>query len=161
MGQALRCLPRPAAGEHGGIQEPLRIRILARRGAALAGPTRNVEAMGQFGRISALGDLPPKRKLMALVRQAITLANAGPVAPRPVGSRPPKPPLSVPADLAVAFLHAPVAQRGYESLAPSRQREYVEWLDESKRAETSAKRLAQAIEWLADGKSRNWKHERR
>lgn len=131
------------------------------RGGALAEPTRNVKAMGQFGRISALGNLPPKRKPMALVRQASTLANAGPVAPCPVRSRPPKPPPSMPADLAVAFLHAPVAQGGYVSLAPSRQREYVESLEEPKRAETRAKRLAQAIEWLADGKSRKWRYERR
>jgi len=131
------------------------------RGKALAEAARNDEAMGQFGRITALGDLPPKRRLMALARQAVALADAGPIAPRPVKPRPPKPPPAVPADLAAAFLRAPVARRGYESLAPSRQREYVEWLDESKRTETRAKRLAQAIEWLAEGKSRNWKYERR
>jgi uncharacterized protein YdeI (YjbR/CyaY-like superfamily) len=48
-----------------------------------------------------------------------------------------------------------------EAFAPSHRREYIEWIVEAKREETRAKRVAQAIEWLREGKSRNWKYETR
>ncbi len=44
-------------------------------------------------------------------------------------------------------------------LSPSCKREYVEWIAEAKREETRAKRVAQAVEWIASGKSRNWKYQ--
>jgi uncharacterized protein YdeI (YjbR/CyaY-like superfamily) len=46
-----------------------------------------------------------------------------------------------------------------DGAAPSHRREYVEWIVEAKREGTRARRLAQAIDWLAQGKSRNRKYE--
>ena len=51
------------------------------------------------------------------------------------------------------------AKAAFENFSPSHRREYVEWISEAKRDETKAKRVAQAFEWIADGKSRNWKYQ--
>ena len=120
---------------------------------------RNSEAMGNFGRISTMSDLPSKRVLIGYVRKAAALKDAGPAA-RPSRKRKPRPPARVPADLAAALKKNARARRTFENFSPSHRREYIEWITEAKQAETRSRRLAQAIEWLAEGKSRNWKYER-
>ena len=122
--------------------------------------SRTAEAMGNFGRITALSDLPPKRVLVAYVRKAAKLNEAGPAA-KPSRKRRPKPAVRVPADLVAALRRNAKARRTFEGFSPSHRREYVEWITEAKREETRARRLTQALEWLADGKSRNWKYERK
>ena len=69
--------------------------------------------------------------------------------------------MRVPADLAAALKKSKKAQAGFDALSPSHKREYIEWITEAKTAETRARRLAQAIEWMAEGKSRNWKYEQK
>lgn len=49
------------------------------------------------------------------------------------------------------------AKATFETLAPSHRREYLEWITEAKREDTRAKRIATALEWLSEGKKRNWK----
>lgn len=117
------------------------------------------DAMGQFGRITSVKDLPAKRVMIAYVKKAAALNLDGvkvPKAPkaRTTGS------LSIPADLAAALERNRKALDTFDAFSTSHKREYVEWLTEAKRADTRAKRLEQAIEMLADGKSRNWKYQR-
>ena len=116
------------------------------------------EAMGQFGRITTLKDLPPKAQLVKLVKQVAALIDAGEKPARAVKSTP-KPPPKAPEDLAVALARNAKARKTFEAFSPTNQREYVEWLEEAKRAETREKRLAQAIEWMTEGKSRHWKYQ--
>jgi uncharacterized protein YdeI (YjbR/CyaY-like superfamily) len=66
----------------------------------------------------------------------------------------------VPPDLAVALKGNARARSTFEGFSPSRRREYVDWIVEAKGEDTRARRLAQAIAWMAEGKSRNWKYER-
>jgi uncharacterized protein YdeI (YjbR/CyaY-like superfamily) len=129
------------------------------QGKAVVGETAQSGAMGQFGRITALRDLPARRTLVSHVRRAAALRAAGTVPSRPRATRP-APPIEVPADLHAALAADPAARRTFETFAPSHQREYVEWITEAKREATRTKRIATAIEWLRDGKSRNWKYER-
>jgi uncharacterized protein YdeI (YjbR/CyaY-like superfamily) len=63
-------------------------------------------------------------------------------------------------DLAAALKRNAGARKTFEGFTPSRRRDYVEWITEAKSAETRARRLAQAIAWMAEGKSRNWKYEK-
>ncbi|HEY0413009.1 MAG TPA: YdeI/OmpD-associated family protein [Allosphingosinicella sp.] len=114
------------------------------------------DAMGQFGRLTSLADLPPRAELEALVRKAMTAIEAGP-KPRP--KKPPRPELATPDDLATALAAEPQAAATFAGFAPSCRREYVEWVIEAKRPETRAKRVAQAVAWMAEGKRRNWKYE--
>ncbi len=115
------------------------------------------EAMGQFGRIEALADLPSKKIITAYLRKAMALNEAGvPAATR--ARKTPRPEAEVPDDLAAALKKHAKARRAFEAFGPSQRREYVEWIVEAKRAETRAKRLATTLEWLAEGKPRNWKY---
>jgi uncharacterized protein YdeI (YjbR/CyaY-like superfamily) len=115
------------------------------------------EAMGQLGRIESLSDLPPKKTLTAWLKKAVRLNEEGVKATRSI--RPPKPPVKVPADLEKALKKNARARAAFEAFSPSHRREYVEWIEEAKREETRTKRLAKAIEWMADGKPRNWKYQ--
>jgi len=114
--------------------------------------------MGSFGKMTSVRDLPPKKELVALVRKAMALNEDGVKAPQPRTRATPRPPAEVPADLGDALRANAAARDTFERFPPSHRREYIEWLEEAKREETRRKRLAQAIEWLAEGKQRNWKY---
>ena len=128
------------------------------RGRNAADAGRAGEAMGQFGRIASLADLPSQREFKALVQAAAAQAAAQAEAPRPAAKRAAAPALASP-ELESALKGDAAARRGFESLTPGRQREYIEWIVEARREATRDKRIAQALEWLAEGKSRNWKYE--
>jgi uncharacterized protein YdeI (YjbR/CyaY-like superfamily) len=115
------------------------------------------EAMGHFGRITSISDLPNEKTLIDYVRKAAALNEAGIKAPTRAKSRA-KPPLKVPDYFRAALKKNAKANKAFENFSPSNQREYVEWITEAKREETRAKRLKTAIEWLAQGKPRNWKY---
>jgi uncharacterized protein YdeI (YjbR/CyaY-like superfamily) len=115
------------------------------------------EAMGQFGRIASLDDLPPEGELKAIVRRAADHAKE-PSKPRP--KKPPKPELETPPELSAALDANPAARATFDAFPTGARRDYVEWVVESKRPETRDKRIAQAVEWLAEGKKRHWKYEK-
>jgi len=116
------------------------------------------EAMGHLGRITSLKDLPDDKTLVKYIREAARLNEAGgPVRAKPAKQ---KPEAKVPADLAAALRKNKKAAATFKNFSPSNRREYVEWIMEAKRPETRATRLAMTIEWLAQGKSRNWKYEK-
>ena len=117
-------------------------------------------AMGQFGRITSLDDLPPKRVMAGYVKTAMRLNEEGVKKPSRPAAKTRKPPVVVPDDMAVALRRNRKAAAAFEAFSPSHRREYVEWITEAKRAETRARRLETAIEWIAEGRSRNWKYER-
>ena len=127
------------------------------RGKEVLGETgAERDAMGQFGRIESVEDLPPADVLEGLIRKAAELNEAGRKA-RP--KKPPKPAAETPSDLARALAGNAAAQATFDAFPPSARRDYVEWVVEAKRPETRAKRVAQAVEWMAEGKRRNWKYE--
>lgn len=115
------------------------------------------EAMGQLGRIERLSDLPPKRTLAAWIRKAMKLNEQGVKAPRAVRQK--RPEAKVPADLKRALSKDARARATFDGFSPSHRREYIEWIEEAKRPETREKRLATTLEWLSEGRSRNWKYE--
>ena len=127
------------------------------RSSEVLGEGATRDAMGQFGRLTSLADLPPPDALRDLVRKAMAAIDSGPAAPRP--KKPPKPELPTPDDLRAALDGAPKAAATFDNFPPSCRRDYVEWVTEAKRPETRAKRVAQTVEWLAEGKRRNWKYE--
>jgi uncharacterized protein YdeI (YjbR/CyaY-like superfamily) len=115
-------------------------------------------AMASLGRITSLADLPPDRRLSGYIRKAVSLHESdAPARPRP--ARAPAAPLPVPADLAAALKRNKTAASHFENFSPSRRKEYIQWISEAKRDETRQKRLATAVEWIAEGKPRNWKYE--
>jgi uncharacterized protein YdeI (YjbR/CyaY-like superfamily) len=119
---------------------------------------KSAEAMGQFGRITSLRDLPADATIVAMVREAARLNEEGIAIPRRRSA--PKKEAVVPPDLAAALRAAKRARTAFDDFTPGKRREYVEWLAEAKTEETRKRRLATAVAWIAEGKSRNWKYER-
>jgi uncharacterized protein YdeI (YjbR/CyaY-like superfamily) len=116
------------------------------------------EAMGQFGRITSPADLPSAAAFKALVKAAVAQMDSD--APRvPKAPAAPKAKLEMPADFASALAAAPAAQAHYQAFTPGKQREYLEWVLEAKQAATRERRIAQAVEWIGEGKARNWKYQ--
>lgn len=114
------------------------------------------EAMGSFGCIKSKADLPTAREFAAAVRKAVELNEQGVSLPRSKQAKKAAP--RMPAELRAALAKNARARATFEGFSPSHRREYVEWIAEAKRPETRAKRLATALEWLAQGKPRNWKY---
>ena len=112
--------------------------------------------MGSLGRLGALTDLPSDAALVRYIKQAAKLNESG--APRRPAKKA-KPALPDPADLAAALKKNAKAQSTWAKSPPGHRREYIEWITGAKRPETREKRLATTLEWLAEGKARNWKYE--
>ncbi|MES1180964.1 MAG: YdeI/OmpD-associated family protein [Verrucomicrobiota bacterium] len=110
----------------------------------------------KFRRITALADLPGDKILTGYIKQAVALNEAGVKTSRPKPKARQK--AAVPDYFLAALKKNQKALATFENLSPSCQEEYVEWLTEARRAETRIKRLPTAIQWLAAGKSRNWKY---
>jgi hypothetical protein len=119
----------------------------------------NEKAMGSFGRLTAIEDLPSRRTLVALVKKAKKLNDDGVKNPARVRKQPAA--VRPPAYFLTALRGNRRALATYEGFSPSNRREYVDWVTEAKTEETRTRRLATAIEWMAAGKARNWKYERR
>ena len=119
----------------------------------------NREAMGQFGRIASIKDLPSKKALTGYIKRAMKLNDDGVVAPARAKPAEPRA-LSIPDELSAALKKSPAARQHFEAFSPSKQRDYAEWITEAKTETTRARRLEQAIEWIAEGKARNWKYEK-
>ena len=128
------------------------------RHADVVGEGEPRDGMGSYGKMTSLDDLPPRTTLLAHLRKAMQLNEAGLKSPKRKPA--PRPAPDTPEDLAAALANNKAANATFDAFPPGCRREYIEWIVEAKRAETRTKRLAQAIEWMAAGKRRNWKYEK-
>jgi len=130
------------------------------KGSLIVGgdPTATREAMGHFGRITGLSDLPSEKTLIAYVRKAVQLNDAGVKSPR---SKPKEKsePLEIPQYFTTALQRNKKARATFDSFSYSKRREYVEWVTEAKREATREDRLATAVEWMAEGKGLHWRYQ--
>jgi uncharacterized protein YdeI (YjbR/CyaY-like superfamily) len=129
-------------------------------GLVLGDKHRSDGGMGQFGRITSLEELPPRRVLLQYVRKAAELNDKG-IKVEKAKSRGVKRELAVPDYLLVAVKKNKKALATFLAFPYSKKKDYVEWVGEAKTDETRERRLKTAIEWMAQGKSRNWKYEKR
>lgn len=124
----------------------------------LAGTELQRTAMGSFGRITSLKDLPKDKEIVALIHQAMELNEKGIKVPKKPATV--KGEVVVPKALTAALSKNKTAKAAFDKFSPSHRREYSEWIAEAKTDATRDKRIATALEWLSEGKSRNWKYER-
>lgn len=121
-------------------------------------------AMGSFGRILSLDDLPPRKQLLSYIKLAVKAIDTGQrtssIERPPARLRVARPAAEVPEALSHALRGNAIAARNFDAMSPSCRREYSEWIADAKRDETRQKRVATAVEWIAAGRSRNWKYER-
>lgn len=118
---------------------------------------KNKTAMGSFGRIASLKDLPSDAVMKSLLKQAMKLNEDGVKVTKPKHE---KKELVVPEILLEALARNEKAAETFDNFPPSCKREYADWIAEAKTEATRDKRLATTIEWLTEGKRRNWKYEK-
>ena len=131
-----------------------------RAGSVLGDKAKPDEAMGQLGRIKSVKDLPAKRVLLQYIKDAKKKkdeAVATPARPRVAKE---KKALVIPPYFTSALKKNKKAKTTFDAFTYSKQKDYVEWVTEAKTEETRSRRLETSVEWLAEGKSRNWKYER-
>jgi uncharacterized protein YdeI (YjbR/CyaY-like superfamily) len=121
------------------------------------------DGMGSLGRITSVKDLPSDKQMLDWIRQAAKFVDSGqytsPIAARRKVVKAPKPAAEVPPEFASALKKNKQASTIFEAFSPSCKREYIEWIVDAKRPETRDKRIATAVEWIAEGKQRNWKYQ--
>jgi uncharacterized protein YdeI (YjbR/CyaY-like superfamily) len=120
-------------------------------------------AMGSLGRVTSVKDLPTDKQLVDYFKQAKKAIDEGvrtKSIERPTkAERVAKAEIETPAELTAALKKNKAAAKTFAGFSPSCKREYVEWIADAKRDETRAKRVADAVTWMAEGKRRNWKYE--
>lgn len=115
-------------------------------------------AMSSFGKITSLKDLPPDKVLIELIRQAVELNEKGIKIPKKKPAE--RKELIVPDGLAKALSKNKKAKAVWDKFAYSHRKEYIEWINEAKTEPTRERRIATTVEWVAEGKGKNWKYER-
>jgi len=132
----------------------------ARQLLAKTGKEANI-GMGGGRKITSITDLPSEKKMIAYVEKAAEFVA---VAPKNEGGRQKvkssKPESSTHPEFAAALKKNGKAAAALRGFSPTHRREYLEWINGAKQDQTRASRISTAIEWLAEGKSRNWKYER-
>jgi uncharacterized protein YdeI (YjbR/CyaY-like superfamily) len=123
-------------------------------------PQSEGRAWGTFGRISRTKDLPSEKALVRFVKVAAALNDQGVKVARKVTPKSERS-VDVPEDLTAALIENRKAVANFDAFSYSKKKDYVEWLNEAKTDATRRKRLETAVEWITEGKSRNWKYERK
>ena len=124
----------------------------------LGGDKKDVDGMGQFGKLQKVSDLPSKKVLKGYIKKAMQLNDEGVKPERATRSK--KPDIPVPDYMRAALRRNRKAQSTFDAFSPSHRREYIEWITEAKSDATRERRLETALEWLSEGKSRHWKYQR-
>jgi uncharacterized protein YdeI (YjbR/CyaY-like superfamily) len=117
------------------------------------------ETAGSFGRITSLADLPSDDILIEYIQHALSLNLQGVKAPARAKSQQDKGPLDIPEYFADLLSQNDVLSGKFEKFSPSQKKEYLTWFEDAKTEATKAKRLATAVEWISEGKSRMWKYK--
>lgn len=135
------------------------------KAALMADPDNILEvgeraSMGHFGRLTSVKDLPKDTILKKYIKQAMTLNDEGAKAPpKPKATEKKKKELTTPPDFDKLLKANKAAATVFAAFSYSNRKEYIEWIEDAKTEATRTKRMAQAIEWIAEGKSRHWKYK--
>jgi uncharacterized protein YdeI (YjbR/CyaY-like superfamily) len=117
------------------------------------------DAMGNLGRIENLDEMPPDKVIIDFIKQAKKLNDDNVKLPARVPKE--KAEIKLPDYFNAALKKNKAAKATFEAFSPTNKREYLEWITEAKTEPTREKRLDQAIEWMAEGKQRNWKYQKK
>jgi uncharacterized protein YdeI (YjbR/CyaY-like superfamily) len=121
------------------------------------------DGMGSLGRITTVKDLPADKLMLGWIRQAKAFVDSGqhtsPIAARRKVAKPEKATVKAPTEFTSALQKNKKAAAVFAAFSPSCKGEYVEWIADAKRPETRDKRILTAVEWIAEGKQRNWKYQ--
>lgn len=115
--------------------------------------------MGELSKIKKLEDLPNSEVLIKYIREAIELSKKK--STKTIASEKKVTIELKSADLPEIFSSYPKQAEKFDAFPSSHRREYISWITEAKTDATRIKRIETMLEWILDGKSRNWKYEKK
>ena len=121
--------------------------------------SNNENAMGHLGKIKSVQDLPSDKKIIAWVKEAMKLNDDE--VKLPERKKRDKGEIIIPDALQTELNKNKKALENFTGFPPSHKREYIQWITEAKTDETRERRVSQTIEWVSEGKGRNWKYEKK
>jgi|SRR6185437_933921 len=113
---------------------------------------------GYMGKIASLDELPPDQELVAYIKEAMVLNENGVKLIKPKAEKTTI--ITVPDYFSEKLAANPLAKETFESKSPSFRKDYLIWITDAKTEATRQKRMEEALEWIAEGKSRFWKYEK-
>lgn len=116
--------------------------------------------MASFGKVRKIADLPSDDVLLEFLIQAMDLNERGVNVPRPVKEKVLET-MPLPPELERGLTSSPRAAATFRSLSHSGRNDYIRWINDAKTAPTREKRLLTTVEWLEEGKSANWKYQKK
>jgi uncharacterized protein YdeI (YjbR/CyaY-like superfamily) len=119
------------------------------------------ESMGQFGRLAKISDLPPDKTIAGYIKRSMKIREEGAKGLARAKPKKKQKAVVVPAELTSALRKNKKAAAAFDGFPPSHKREYAEWISDARGEDTRKRRVDTAVEWMAEGKSRNWKYEKR
>lgn len=114
--------------------------------------------MFSLGKITKLEDLPSKPQLKKIILEAMELTDMGVKLKK---AAPTKTETAVPDEFQNVLDQNKKVLEIFQKASPSFRKEYINWITEAKTETTRNKRMEQAIEWISEGKGRNWKYEKK
>ena len=114
--------------------------------------------MFSLGKITKLEDLPSKPQLKKIILEAMELTDMGVKLKK---AAPSSNAIEVPEYFENALNQNKKALEVFEKASPSFRKEYINWIVDAKTETTRNKRMEQALEWIVEGKGRNWKYEKK
>jgi uncharacterized protein YdeI (YjbR/CyaY-like superfamily) len=120
-------------------------------------PQSAKNGMGHLGRITSLQDLPSDKDLIRWIGKAMQLNDAGIVMQKEDLQKQPEA-LQLPDDFSKQLSKNKLALKNFQQFTLAAQKEYIDWIEGAKRTETREKRIALGIEWICEGKKRNWQY---
>ncbi|MBA3662962.1 MAG: YdeI/OmpD-associated family protein [Bacteroidetes bacterium] len=118
---------------------------------------KSEEAMGHLGRITSLKDLPKDAVILKYIKEAKQLNDEGIKLPAKTKALVTKV-VKAPDYFLTALTKNKKALKTFEGFSASQKKEYIVWVTEAKTETTRASRLETAVEWMSEGKIRNWKY---
>jgi uncharacterized protein YdeI (YjbR/CyaY-like superfamily) len=116
------------------------------------------QKMGNMDRIRALADLPEKSVLVAYIKEAMALNEAGIKKTKPKSEKTAV--IAIPDYFEEKLAANPLAREIFETRSASFRKGYLVWITGAKTEATRQTRIAQALNWIAEGKGRFWQYEK-
>ena len=121
--------------------------------------SESVKAGKKFGymdKLTSLSDLPAKKILVALIREAMALNAQGVKKVKPATDKPKL--LAVPDYFENALQGNPKAKDVFYTKSDAFRKDYLVWITGAKTEDTRQSRIDQSLEWIAEGKKRFWQY---
>lgn len=115
-------------------------------------------SMFSLGKITKMEDLPSKPQLKKAIKEAMSLTDMGVTMKK---APPTKTETEIPGYFQTALQAHPKALVFFEKASPSFRKEYITWITDAKTEATRNRRIEQSLEWIEEGKGRNWKYEKK